>query len=154
MGEQQAQLERVDDAIGDAVMAFCEQVGVGGFFHAKDLHDYVKERIDGAPGSADRILRFKRETGLIAYRVENRRASLYQLTAIGERIMSAVRPFEAGDFVIPKPIHRIDEMERVLPSGRVTRTIPLGQGQWLFIEDATRPLATRPFLAGYFMRRP
>lgn len=79
--EQAQHLARVTGAIGESVMEFCQAVGVGGRFRAQQLHDFVGKRV--APASADRILRAMRQAGRVGYVIENRRASLYRITALG-----------------------------------------------------------------------
>jgi len=78
--EQRKNLERVTSAIGIDVLAFCRGRGVDAEFHAAELHEYVGSHI--APASADRILRNLRQCGHVDYVIINRRASLYQITAM------------------------------------------------------------------------
>src|SRR5262249_9941550 len=80
--EQEIELARVTGKIGRAVQTFVRKCGIGGFFHAQELHDFVGRSV--APASADRILRELRKQGWFDYDVINRRSSLYQITAIKE----------------------------------------------------------------------
>ena len=68
--EQRRQIERVASRIGRSVEAFCRSRGVG------------SQGV--APASADRILRLLRAEGRVDYVVENRRASLYRITELGD----------------------------------------------------------------------
>lgn len=78
--EQDRQIRRVLGKIGPKVLAFVRERGIGGTFHAKDLHDYVGTHV--APASADRILRMLRLTKEIDYEIINRRQSFYRVTAL------------------------------------------------------------------------
>ena len=79
---QHSKIERVRGAIGSAVLAFCRQRGAWKSFHAAELNAFVQQHSGRAPASADRILRLLRAEGVIDYVVEDRRASLYVLTAV------------------------------------------------------------------------
>jgi hypothetical protein len=78
---QPAQLERVSERIGAAIVGFCK-ARVGQRFHADDLRAHVEARCGKtAPGSADRILRNLRQRNVIAYRLVSRSGSLYEVEA-------------------------------------------------------------------------
>jgi hypothetical protein len=77
---QARELKRVTGKIGPAVLTFLRQRGVGGTFHASDLHKFVGSSV--APASADRILRDLRKSGECNYDVLNRRQSHYRVSAI------------------------------------------------------------------------
>lgn len=78
--QQAAELSRVSNKICWDVLAFCRTIGLGGEFHAKQLHDYVGAHV--APASADRILRDMRSKNYVGYEIVNRRASLYRITKL------------------------------------------------------------------------
>lgn len=75
-GEQTLQLERVSGKIALAVLAFVQAHTT---FYGSELHNYVADRADVAPGSADRVLRALRREGRVNYRVVNRAKSLYEV---------------------------------------------------------------------------
>jgi hypothetical protein len=82
---QQEELNRVKANISDLVEAFVLhrwQTGQPRFV-IRDLHDYIFARTQIAPASPDRILRQLRQEGKFDYNVIDRRASCYQITAIG-----------------------------------------------------------------------
>jgi hypothetical protein len=82
---QQEEINRVKANIGDLVEAFVLhrwQVGQPRFV-MRDLHDYIFVRTQIAPASPDRILRQLRQEGKFDYDVIDRRASCYQITAVG-----------------------------------------------------------------------
>lgn len=81
MTTQAANLHRVRHRLHDVILRFVSERLAAGVreFHAADLHSYVAEFTTAAPGSADRILRDMKRSGLVDYRVLNRAASLYQL---------------------------------------------------------------------------
>lgn len=56
--------------------------------------------------------------------------------------------FHVGDLVKPKREWTRDERDRVIPTGRVTRIVPWGKGQLLYVEGDER----RPFISGVFDR--
>lgn len=74
-------LERVRNAIGAHVLAFC-RARIGREFHAQELRDYVARVHPTAPASADRILRDLRSRGLVAYVLVSRSKSLYRVESI------------------------------------------------------------------------
>jgi hypothetical protein len=78
MSEQQMQLFRVTDRIGELVIEFFGSVAIGGTFHAEDLRKFVDSHCKSAPGSADRVMRSLRKKGVINYTVINRTYSLYR----------------------------------------------------------------------------
>ena len=80
--EQDKHLARVRSRIASAILAFLELRGVGATFHMQELTDYVADAAQTAPDSPGRILRALRREGLCDYKVENRRASLYRITAL------------------------------------------------------------------------
>jgi hypothetical protein len=77
MSEQQMQLFRVSDRISGLVIEFFQSVAIGGTFHAEELRAFVDSHCKSAPGSADRVMRSLRKSGVINYRVINRKSSLY-----------------------------------------------------------------------------
>ncbi len=79
-----ANLERVKGNIGTHIMAFVRRHFESGapFFHAEELHKYVKAEANIAPASADRVLRQLRLDGAIGYRVVSRSKSLYEVTYV------------------------------------------------------------------------
>lgn len=78
MSEQQMQLFRVTDRIGELVIEFFRSIPIGGTFHAEDLRLFVDRHCKSAPGSADRVMRSLRKQGAINYTVVNRKSSLYR----------------------------------------------------------------------------
>ena len=88
MSNQQLELFRVTDRIGELVIEFFDSVAIGGTFHAEDLRAFVDSHCKSAPGSADRVMRSLRKKGLINYTVINRTYSLYRRDLI-ERNESA-----------------------------------------------------------------
>lgn len=82
--EQQAQLTRVTGAIGREILKFLRCRMANGFtqFHADDLRGAVASAMSTAPGSADRVLRDLRKSGLVSYTVVDRRASLYRILRV------------------------------------------------------------------------
>jgi hypothetical protein len=70
------------------VFKFVHRVGRGRSFNARDLQSFVGGRLGCAPASADRTLRLLRAKGAIDYRVINRAASLYKISAIRWRSLS------------------------------------------------------------------
>lgn len=79
------QLERVSSRIAAAILGFLRAKGIGREFHADELRKHVADIAPAAPASADRILRSLRQRGLVGYIVKDRRASLYELTALEAR---------------------------------------------------------------------
>jgi hypothetical protein len=78
---QPAQLERVSERIGAAIVGFCK-AHLGQRFHADELRAHVEKQCGKiAPGSADRILRNLRQRKVIGYRLVSRSGSLYEVTA-------------------------------------------------------------------------
>jgi hypothetical protein len=81
--EQQANIERVNERIGAAVLDFCKECAQTdhGLFYMEDLRKYVSERVGGyiAPDSPGRILRLLREQGKLDYTVLSRAESLYEI---------------------------------------------------------------------------
>ncbi len=72
---QAAELERVSERLGRAIVAFCTP---GRSFHADELRAAVKAACgEVAPASADRVLRDLRQRGVVAYRCTSRSQSLY-----------------------------------------------------------------------------
>ncbi len=82
--EQAVQLDRVVRGIGEHVLAFCRLRWSDRrpVFQLADLAAFVQERANVAPSSPDRVLRELRRAGFIAYRVQNRAASRYELEAV------------------------------------------------------------------------
>lgn len=82
--EQQAQLTRVTGAIGREILTFLRRRVANGFveFHADDLRGAVAAAMPTAPGSADRVLRDLRRSGIVSYTVVDRRASLYRVVSV------------------------------------------------------------------------
>ena len=81
MNEQEDNLDRVKNAIGDQVEAFIKDRWASGklMFFIKELHDYIAARLEIAPASPQRILQQLRLEGKINYVVLDRRASKYQV---------------------------------------------------------------------------
>jgi hypothetical protein len=78
--DHEENLERVSSRISRAVLNFCRDHKR---FHADELRRAViAETGITAPASADRILRYLRQRGLLSYTVLSRRESLYEVTAI------------------------------------------------------------------------
>lgn len=75
-------LDRVRGKIGPAVLSFLRQRGIGGAFHATELHSFVGSSV--APASADRVLRDLRRNGACDYEIVNRRASFYRILKLPE----------------------------------------------------------------------
>ena len=76
-------LARVRGRIADTVLAFVQTVyreRKRRSFRMTELNDHVQATHRTAPASADRILRLLHQEGLVDYRVEDRRASLYVVT--------------------------------------------------------------------------
>lgn len=72
------ELVRVQDRIGDAVLAF-QQQHPGGPWHMDALRRFVERSVGAvAPASPDRILRALRAAGRVNYRVVSRSKSLYE----------------------------------------------------------------------------
>ena len=82
--EQEQQLARVTGALGRAILSFCRSRWTLGQveFHADELREWVSARCQAAPASADRVLRDLRRSGIVAYDVVSRRASLYRLLSV------------------------------------------------------------------------
>ena len=80
--EQDKHLARVRSRIASAILTFLELRGAGATFHMQELTDYVADAVQAAPDSPGRILRALRREGQCDYKVENRRASLYRITAL------------------------------------------------------------------------
>jgi len=78
-GTQAEHLERVSKRIARNVIQFVEDVGDYNTFHMDDLRKHIQRHVGGAPDSPSRILRDLRLRGVIDYRVEDRRASLYRV---------------------------------------------------------------------------
>jgi len=88
--EQQENIERVNERIGGAVLAFMRQTR-GRQFFADDLRRYVRVAVgEVAPGSPDRILRMLRQARRLDYRVVSRSLSLYEALWVDQ-------PPEEGD---------------------------------------------------------
>lgn len=78
--EQQENLERVSECIGQPILDFFNNNGTGAQFHACELHGYVGGRTGQlAPASADRVMRDLRKKKLLNYRIVNRKKSLYEI---------------------------------------------------------------------------
>ena len=76
---QQRELTRCTvGPIGTAVLAFVES-HAGEQFHMSDLHSYVIQHTQCAPGSPDRVFRELRRQGAISVELVSRSASLYQV---------------------------------------------------------------------------
>jgi hypothetical protein len=84
MNEQAQNLKRVKGNIDAHVLAFCRERfdQCPPRFFMTELTTFVRNRIGIAPDSPGRILRSLRQDGSIDYDVINRRASLYELTAV------------------------------------------------------------------------
>lgn len=68
---------RVSSRIAEAIISFLESHAR---FHANELKAHVEAECgEGAPASADRILRDLRQRGLVNYRVVSKRDSLYEV---------------------------------------------------------------------------
>lgn len=79
---QDAELDRVSSRIRGAILEFC-RARLGQQFFADELRAHVEQQCGKtAPGSADRILRALRQDGELAYRVINRRKSLYLIEGV------------------------------------------------------------------------
>lgn len=72
------QLERVSSNIRSVIHSFFATMRGGQEFRASDLHAYVESRCSVAPGSADRVMREMRASGLIGYELVSRSGSLYR----------------------------------------------------------------------------
>jgi hypothetical protein len=84
--EQRENIARVHAKIAPIIARFFHERGVGSTFHVDDLRRYVAHHYAViAPDSAGRIMRDMRGRQWIDYEVVNRRASLYQITSLGER---------------------------------------------------------------------
>jgi hypothetical protein len=81
---QDQELARVEGKLGAFILDWCRAHLVAGEprFHLAELAEDVECQFGGAPDSASRILRQLRARGHIAYRVVDRRASLYELEAL------------------------------------------------------------------------
>lgn len=76
---QEAELQRVSERIGAAILAFTTP---GRVFHMDQLRLWVEEQCGKvAPDSASRVLRQLRQKGAVSYRVLSRRDSLYEVLA-------------------------------------------------------------------------
>lgn len=79
-------LKSVSKRIGEAVLTFAAQRALlnNPQFHAGDLRKFVDAIVGTkvAPGSADRILRMKRQSGELNYTVINRSQSLYKFVPV------------------------------------------------------------------------
>lgn len=76
-----SELKSVNARIGEAVIAFYKnRIAIGSpKFSANDLRRFVQFEVGViAPGSADRILRAKRQSGALSYTVLSRSKSLYR----------------------------------------------------------------------------
>lgn len=93
MNDHASNLERVSARIGRYVEAFFdERLKLGGAFHAKDLVDYVQEKIVGiAPDSPGRIMRQLKREGRIDYEVESRADSRYRALPVRGQIEMRLR---------------------------------------------------------------
>jgi hypothetical protein len=81
-GEQQRQLDRVSDAISEAIMTFRAKIGIGQHWRCEHLRTFVIQQCPKiAPASPDRVLRDLRKKGALDYRVVSRSGSLYEFTA-------------------------------------------------------------------------
>lgn len=82
--EQGQELARVESRLGAFILRWCRSHLDAGEtrFHLSALAEDVTCQLGGAPDSASRILRQLRSRGHIAYRVVDRRASLYELEAL------------------------------------------------------------------------
>ena len=74
---QAKELLRVSDRLRDAIYLFFDSHQVGEEFYAENLRKFVSDRVQVAPGSADRVMRDMRKRGLINYSVVSRSKSLY-----------------------------------------------------------------------------
>ena len=84
MSEQDHQLQRVKESIGEIVFRFAqERFARKPSFLMRELHDCILSATATAPASPDRILRQLRLDGRIDYRVLNRAESHYEITAVG-----------------------------------------------------------------------
>lgn len=83
---QHAQLRRVRERIEAAVLAYCSALSPPAQFHMEDLTAFVQARVPVAPDSPGRILRHLRQRKRLAYRVVNRKASLYELLPLREQL--------------------------------------------------------------------
>jgi hypothetical protein len=83
--EQAQHLARVEGKLGAFILSWCQAHLAGGEprFHLASLAEDVECQFGGAPDSASRILRQLRARGHIAYRVVDRRASLYEIQGVG-----------------------------------------------------------------------
>ena len=76
---QREHLDRVSSNLEAPILAFCRGRRQ---FHMDELRQHIVARgIACAPDSPSRILRKLKAEGAIAYRVVNRRASLYEIVA-------------------------------------------------------------------------
>jgi hypothetical protein len=122
---QQSELGRVKTNIGELVEAFVllRWETSQPRFYKRDLHDFIFARTQIAPASPDRILRQLRQEGKFDYQVIDRRASCYQITAIGNSRISSkpkkvtllhrgkqVDHFEASGKRFRLPAHVIDHL--------------------------------------------
>lgn len=85
--EQDENLERVKDRIGNATIEFFEDEKRTEFF-ADELRRFVIAHVGKiAPGSPDRVMRDLRQRGVIDYEVVSRRHSLYRIIRKAQRTL-------------------------------------------------------------------
>lgn len=83
MNDQQKQLNRVAQNIGDLVRRFVvERYDTIPQFHIRDLVEFVTRETPSAPTSPDRMLRKLRKDGFCEYRIVDRANSIYEITAV------------------------------------------------------------------------
>jgi hypothetical protein len=83
MPEQEKQLKRVEQRIGGLVQDFIvERYHTKPRFHVAELIEYVCNETLAAPTSPDRMLRKLRTDGFCAYKILDRRNSLYEITYV------------------------------------------------------------------------
>jgi hypothetical protein len=80
---QEVELQRVKMKTSDWIKQFFDAHQLGEQFHAEDLHNFVRDKANIAPASADRIMRDMKQSGEINYEVVNRSQSLYRKLAVG-----------------------------------------------------------------------
>lgn len=80
-GTHSTNLDRVRRKLADVIVSYLRGIGVGGTFHATDLHEHCQREGWTAPASADRVLRDLRQRGAIGYTLESRSRSLYRVTS-------------------------------------------------------------------------
>lgn len=77
--EQQQNLTRVTQSIGDAVLDWLRDIGAGNGFGMGELESDIGRKHNITPGSPGRIMRDLKKRKLIGYTLISRSQSLYRL---------------------------------------------------------------------------